>query len=116
MIDTAVWRPSCACQRPMPAFLVILGEAPVELVGRVGGAVLVAEHEVVVVPGFACCPTFSGLPGFVYRQCGDRAVREFQRALRLGRLGVAALARRAPDVDHSPAEVYVIPREHAELA
>ncbi len=24
MIDTAVWRPSWACQRPMPAFLVIL--------------------------------------------------------------------------------------------
>ena len=24
MIETAVWRPSWACQRPMPAFLVIL--------------------------------------------------------------------------------------------
>jgi hypothetical protein len=30
--------------------------------------------------------------------------------------GVVALARRAPDVDHSPIEVYVIPRELAQLA
>ena len=34
----------------------------------------------------------------------------------LRRLGVAAPARRAPHVDHSPVEVYVVPGELAELA
>src|SRR6516165_9626009 len=72
-----------------------------ELVGPVGVAVLAAEYEVVVVPGSVGCPAFVGLPGLVYRQRGDRALEKFQRALGLGRLGVAALASRAPDVDHS---------------
>ena len=73
-----------------------LAEPPVELVGRIGVAVLVAEHEVVVVPGVAGCPALVSLPGPVYCQPGDRALGEFERALGLGRLGVAAFARRAP--------------------
>jgi hypothetical protein len=68
------------------------------------------------VPGGAGCSAFSSLPLRVSSERDDRALREFERALRLGRLGIAALARRAPDVDHSPIEVYVIPRELAQLA
>ncbi len=93
-----------------------LGKAPGELVRRVGVAVLVAEDEVVVVPGGADCSAFSGVPLRVGRERDDCAFREFERALRLGRLGVAALACRAPDVDYSPIEVYVIPRQLAQLA
>src|SRR5580704_13054660 len=116
MIDTAVCRPSCACQRPMPARLVILENRQLSWSDVYGVAVLVAEHEVVVAPGGADCPAFPGLPLRVSSERDDRALRQFERALRLRRLGVAALARRAPDVDHSPIEVYVIPRELAQLA
>ena len=52
---------------------------------QVDDTVLASEHEVVVVPGFADCPAFFNLPGLVRRQRGDRALGEFQRALRLGR-------------------------------
>ena len=58
-----------------------LGEPPVELVGGVGVAVLVAEDEVVVMPGLAGCPAFPGLPLLVGRERGDRALGKFQRAL-----------------------------------
>jgi hypothetical protein len=110
MIETAVWP---AADARFPGHL---REVPVKLIGRVGVAVHVTEDEVIVVPGVVGCPAFPGLPLPVGRERGDRALREFQGALGPGRLGVAALACRAPDVDHSLIEVYVIPREHAELA
>jgi transposase len=43
-------------------------------------AVLMAEHEVVVVTGSAGYPAFVGLPGLMYRQRGDLALREFESA------------------------------------
>jgi len=92
-----------------------LGEPPVELAGRVGGTVLVAEDEVVFLPrcgGFAALSRLALAVGVE----GDHSTfGEFERALRLGSLGVAALARRAPDVAYSPAEVDVVPRELAQL-
>ena len=54
-----------------------LAEPPVELVGRMGVAVLVAEDEVVVVPGLADCSAFFGLPLPVGRERVDHALGEF---------------------------------------
>ena len=116
MIETAVWRPSWACQWPMPARPGHLAEAPVERVGRVGVAVLVAEHEVVVVPGFAGGPAFGCLALVCLVSAAIARFGRTSERFDLRRLGVAALARRAPDVDHSPIEVYVVPRELAQLA
>jgi hypothetical protein len=93
-----------------------LGEAPVERVGRVGVAVLLAEDKVIVAPGFAGFSALSILPGLVRLECHDGAFRQDERTPRLGGLGVAALAHRAPDVDHSPTQVYVVPGELAQLA
>ena len=101
MIETAVWRPLVGVPVADASAAGHHAEPPVELVGRVRGAVLVAEDEVVVVPGPASCPAFFGLPLLMGCERGCRPPGEFQRALRLGRLGVAALARRAPHVDHS---------------
>jgi hypothetical protein len=61
-----------------------LAEPPVELVGRVGVAVLVAEHEVVIVPGLASCPAFVSLPGLVYRQRDDCALGSSSERFDLG--------------------------------
>ena len=58
-----------------------LGEAPVEGVGRVHGAVLVVEDEVVGVPGFAGRSALGVLPGPVCLECGDGALREDEGAL-----------------------------------
>ncbi len=61
-----------------------LGEAPVKRVGRVHGAVLVAEDEVVGVPGFARFSTLGVLPGLVRLECGGGALRQDEGALDLG--------------------------------
>ena len=116
MIDTAVRRPSWACQWPMPALWVIFREVPVERFGGVRGAVLVAEHEVIGVPGVADFAALGVFPGLVSLGRGDGALREGERALGLGGLGIAGLARTPPDVDHSPGQVYVISGELAQFA
>ena len=92
------------------------GEAPVEGFRRVGSAVGVAEHEVVGLPGFAGFAAFTGLPGLMGHESGGRALWHDERTLRFRGLGVAGLAGRAPDVDHSPVEVYVVPSELAQFA
>jgi len=81
MIDTAVWRPSWACQWPMPAFLVILEKTPVERVRRVRGAVLVAEHEVVGLPYVAGFAALTVLPDIVRLESCNGALRQDERAL-----------------------------------
>ena len=58
-----------------------LAEAPVERVGRVGVAVLLAEDEAVGVPGFADFAAFPDLPGLVSLERGDGSLREDERAL-----------------------------------
>jgi hypothetical protein len=58
-----------------------LGEAPVEGVGRVSVAVLLAEHEVVGVPGVAGFVAFAVLPGLVRLESGDGALRKDERTL-----------------------------------
>lgn len=76
-----------------------LGEAPVERVGRVGRAVLVAEHEVGGVPGVAGFAAFAVLPDLVRLERDDGALRDGQRALRLGswcRQSCWLSARRGP--------------------
>jgi len=45
MIDTAVWRPSWACQRPMPALLVILEKRQLSWSDVYGAALYDAKHE-----------------------------------------------------------------------
>jgi hypothetical protein len=60
------------------------GEAPVELVGRVGVAVLVAENEVDVVPGGAGCPALTGLPLPVGRERDDRPLGSSSERFDLG--------------------------------
>jgi hypothetical protein len=61
------------------------------------------------VPSFVGLAAFSVLPGLVRPQSDDGALRQDDEALRFGRLSLAGLAGRAPHVDHSPVQVYVVP-------
>jgi hypothetical protein len=83
--------------------------------GGMGGndprsAVLVAEHGVVVLP---CVGNFATLTVCLSLCTLRAAMARFGRmseSFDFGGLGVAALARRAPDVGHSPVQVYVVLR------
>ena len=116
MIDTAVCRPSWACQWPIPARLVILLNRQLSASRRVLAPVLVAEHEVGVLPRLAGGEPFGGLALPVRREGVDGALGQDQGAPGLRRLGVAVSPRRAPDVDHAVVQVHVIPGERAQLA
>ena len=57
-----------------------LGKAPVERVGRVHGAVLVAEDEIVGVLGVTRLSALSVLPSLMCLESGDGALRQDERS------------------------------------
>src|SRR6266566_244577 len=93
-----------------------LAEPPVERVARVHAAVLVTEHEILVLPGGASGQPFGRLALPVRLERGHGALGEYERAFRLRGLDVASPARRPPHVDDCVVEVNVVPGELAQLA
>jgi hypothetical protein len=96
---------------------LVHGAEPVVQGGAgVRGAVLVAEDQVLVVPGLAGGLPFLGLALLVRDQGLNSSARQAERAPGLGCLGVAVASGGAPDVDHALVQVDVVPGEGAQFA